>query len=346
MVSEESKRLAEKNRPARGHIKSIWQSKQGEITMRVHVLELKSGITRTFEFERKRLALYAVNDGTKCGNGCLYCSTGSVMRMHWSFAEVGESPFANGYAIVDPSTPDRVARDARRMRRRGMVQLCTIVDAWSPEARQYDLGRRCLEAILSEPGWTVRILTKNAEVTNDFDLIGRYRDRVLLGLSLTATPANSNIMSIVEPYASPNPERMEVLREAHKLGLRTYGMLCPLLPGVANEANQVEELVRFSAECGAEEVFVEAVNPRGPGLRLTQEALRANGYNAEANAVGGIRQTECWSRYVLELIRDVQKAVRKAYDVERLRFLLYPSRLSPDDLDQIRRDDAGIVWLG
>jgi DNA repair photolyase len=313
--------------------------------MTIHVLELKTGIARTYEFERKRLAWYAVNTGTKCGNGCLYCSTGCVMRMHWSFTKVGESPFANGYAIVDPHTPDRVARDARRIRRRGMVQLCTILDAWSPEARQYDLGRRCLEAILSEPVWTVRILTKNAEVANDFDLISRYRDRVLVGLSLTATPAKSNIMSIVEPNASPNPDRMAVLREAHKLGLRTYGMLCPLLPGVVDGPDQVEELVRFAAECGTEEIFVEPVNPRGPGLRLTQEALQAHGYDVEADAVGGIRQTDYWSNYVLQLIRDVQRAVRKAYDIERLRFLLYPSRLSPNHLGQIRHDDAGVIWL-
>ena len=26
--------------------------------------------------------------------------------------------------------------------------------------------------------------------------------------------------------------------------------------------------------------------------------------------------------------------------------LLYPSRLTPDDVEQIRGDDAGVVWLG
>ena len=74
------------------------------------------------------------------------------------------------------------------LRRRGLVQICTTVDAWSPEAQQHHLGRRCLEAILAEPGWTVRILTKNAAVSEDFDLIKKHRDRVLVGLSLTATP--------------------------------------------------------------------------------------------------------------------------------------------------------------
>ena len=35
-----------------------------------------------------------------------------MLRMHGSFREVDENPFGLGYAIVDPSTPDRVAEDA------------------------------------------------------------------------------------------------------------------------------------------------------------------------------------------------------------------------------------------
>jgi len=128
--------------------------------MDVYHTRLKAGITRTKEFERKRLAAFAVNVGTKCGHDCAYCSSGALLRMHASFQQAGRSPFERDFAIVDPDTPGRVARDARRLRHRGMVQLCTTVDAWSPEAQQHDLGRRCLLAILAEPGWTVRILTK------------------------------------------------------------------------------------------------------------------------------------------------------------------------------------------
>jgi hypothetical protein len=46
------------------------------------------------------------------------------------------------------------------------------------------------------------------------------------------------------------------------------------------------------------------------------------------------------------LIRAVQQAMRDVFEVDRLRFLLYPSQLSPQHVNQIERDDAGIVWLG
>lgn len=313
---------------------------------KVHTVSLKTGISRTKEFEKKMLASYCINCGTRCGHGCLYCSTCAMLRMHWSFKAVGESPFATGYAIVDPDTPDRVAQDARRIRRRGLVQISTTVDAYSPESQRYNLGRRCLEAVLLQPGWTVRILTKNTAVAKDFDFIERYRERVLVGLSITATPDKNDLMSIVEPNASSITERMAVLREAHERRLRTYGMFCPLLPGIADSPGPVSELVGFAVECGAEEIFVEPVNPRGPGLRLTQEALERCGHPKEAAAVEGIRHREGHSRYVVGLIAAAQAAVRKSYDIKRLRFLLYASGLTPQDVGQVRRDSAGVIWLG
>jgi len=314
--------------------------------MHVYETSLKSGITRTKEFERKKLATHCVNVGIKCGHGCLYCSSGALLRMHRSFMEAGVSPFDRGYAIVDPSTPERVAADARRMKKRRLIQLCTTTDAWSPEAREHNLGRRCLEAILSEPGWTVRILTKNAAVIHDYDLVEQHAERVLVGLSITGTPDKADILSIVEPNASPIQQRMAALWEAHTRGLRTYAMFCPLLPSIANSPEQIDGLVRLAVECGVEEIFAEPVNPRGPGLGLTQEALEAKGCRAEAAAVGRIRNTREWSHYVVSLIINIQQSARTHSDINKLRFLLYPSGLTPEDEARIMEDDAGVMWLG
>jgi DNA repair photolyase len=269
-----------------------------------------------------------------------------VCRTHPAFRELGENPFGHGYSIFDPATPERVAHDAQRIKQRGLIQLCTLTDAWAPEAKRHELGRRCLEAILSQPGWSVRILTKNAAVIDDFDLLEQHRDRVLVGLSLTATPDKSDVNKVIEPNASDIQERMLAMVEARARGLRVYGMLCPLLPGIADSPEQVDELVRFIADCGAEEIFAEAVNPRGPGLRHCHEALDLSGYANEVRTIESIRTRRHWSGYVLDLIKNVQASVRQHFDIQRLRFLLYPSNLLPEHAEEIRGDGAGVVWLG
>lgn len=313
-------------------------------TIRVHEYRLKSGISRTAEFARKGLAEFAVNIGTKCGHDCAYCSSGALLRMHASFRQTGENSFQSGYCIVDPTTPDRVAADARRIQQRGTVQLCTTVDAWAPEAQAHELGRRCLQAMLEEPGWIVRVLTKNAAVAKDFDLIEQYRDRVLVGLSLTATHAKSHLISIIEPQASPVEARMEVIAEAHRRGLRTYGMLCPLLPGIADDQESVCELVSFCLANGAEEVFAEPVNGRGPGLSRVEGALRVHGYLAEATTVGAVRRQAEWSTYAVRLLAHLQSALRSHGRLDALRFLLYPSRLIADSR-AAAHGSPGVKWL-
>ena len=314
--------------------------------MRVHNYQLRAGITRTPEFEKKGLATHAANVGTKCGHNCRYCSSGAVLRMHPSFRHCGEDPFAFGCAIVDPNTPERVAKDAERIQEQGLVQLCTLTDAWAPEAQEHRLGRRCIEAILPQPGWRVRVLTKNTAVADDFDLIERYRDRVLVGLSITGTSDQEEALKAIEPYASPIRERMAALREAHARGLRTYGMFCPILPGIADSPEQIDELVQLACECGAEEIFAEAMNRRGRGLILTRKALAEHGYHQQAEAIAVIRNRVRWSRYVVGLIQHVQCSVRRFHDISKLRFLLYPDGLTSEDLTRVGEDDAGVVWLG
>jgi len=313
--------------------------------MEVYIYGLKDGIRLSPEFDKKGLAQCGVTCGVKCGNGCLYCYVPCLLRMHPAFAHFGKDPFATGYAIVDPDTPNRVARDASRKRRRGMVLVPTFGDAWAQEALQYDIGRRCLEAILSQPDWTVRILTKNAVVAKDFDVIERYSDRILFGMSITSTPDKAGQTAIIEPNASSISERIAVMNAAHKRGFRTYAMLCPLLPGIADSPDQIEQLVKSAVEYGAQEIFVEPVNTRGPGLRVTQEALANSGYKDEAVAIESIRTHKGWSRYTTRLISNVQRSIRTLSDISRLRFLLYPSRLTEENAARIRQDDAGVVWL-
>ena len=313
--------------------------------MKVYQWQLKNGISITKEFEKKGLAKFAVNIGLKCGHGCTYCSTGAMLRTQKAFKVLGVDPFDNSDAVVDPDTPVRVAHDARHKRNRGMVQLCTTVDAWSPEAQEYGLGQKCLEAILSQPGWTVRILTKNAAVRQDFDFIEKHRDRVLVGLSITATAEKSDIIKVIEPNASTIQERMETLKQAHQLGLRTYGMFCPVLPGIADSPEDIDESIKFASDCGVEEIFAEAVNPRGRGLILTQQALEKEGYLNEAAAIESIRSKKTWSKYVVQLIKNVQLSMRKFHDINKLRFLLYPSGLRPQDIEEIKCDNDGIIWL-
>lgn len=312
---------------------------------KTYLWETKNGITKTPAFEEKGLATHAVNVGLKCDNNCTYCSTGAMLRTHSAFKQLGVSPFGLGYAIVDKNKAEKVAIDAKKLRGSGLIEMCTITDAYCPSARKYNLGRKCLQTILENSNYEIRILTKNAEVEQDFDLIKKYKDRVRVGISITATPDKSEIMQVLEENASPIKERMRVLRKAHKMGLRTYMMLCPLLPSIADSPKQIDKYIKFTESIGAEEIFSEAVNARGKGLILTQEALEKSGYIEEAEAVKAIRKQKAWSQYTYNLIRNIQSSVKEHSDIKKLKFLLYPKNLQQVHLNKLKKNSRGIVWL-
>jgi len=313
--------------------------------LRVYEYPLKAGIHRTMEFEKKDLAEFSCNVGTRCGHRCTYCSSPSLLRMHNSFKQANENPFDDGYAIIDPEMPNKVARNARSKKKRGRVILCSTVDGWCPAAAKYNLGSKCLKAILNESGWSVRILSKSAKVVESYDLIKRYRDRVQIGLTLTGTDEKSNCISAIEPNASTIKERMEALLYAKKLGLRTYSMLCPLIPGIASSQEQVDKLVKFAEAIGSEEIFAEPLNRRGKSIIRTRDALALSGYQFEADQIDTVRNKIKWSGYVTELISKVQKSIRMFSYIKKLRFLLYPADLTAADAKKIKDNDTGVIWL-
>jgi DNA repair photolyase len=311
----------------------------------VYLFYLKVGITRTLEFARKSLADFGVNIGVACGHACRFCSSRAVFRCHEAFRHLGLSPFATDYAVVDPRAAVRVRRDACGKRRRGQVLLCTASNAWAPEAQHFGLGRGCAEAILAEPGWTLRVLTKNAAVCDDFDLFDQHRDRVMVGLSSTFLPTHTEAARAVEPYASPPQQRLEAMIEASRRGLSTFGMLCPLIaPFYQNQAD-VDEAFKAILPANPQEIFAEPVNARGKGLIHTADALRSAGLKAKAVEVDALRSQERWSAETARLIEMVVDTAERLYEVERLRVLLYPGRLTAEGEQRLRRIAQGIVWL-
>jgi len=315
-----------------------------EVELRVHHVPGTGSLARSKGFEHKGLATHGANVGHKCGHECAYCSSASMYRHRSSFTEVGESAFGRGFAIVDPDMPERLDESKLgKLRETDMVQVCTASDAWAPGTG--DVGRRLMEHLLLLSDAQVRILTKNALVARDFDLIEEFPERVTLGLSLTGTPFQDGLVKVIEPNASLISERVAVLQDAKQRGLRVYGMLCPLLPGIAEDHETIAELLGLCAELGVEDLWAEPVNGRGKGLIWTAEDLAEAGHQREAEAIDAVRHKTNWSPYVRRLVDTLVEVADDLGLLDRLHVLLYPKNLIDEDAQALRRHERGIIWL-
>ena len=311
--------------------------------MEIKEVKRKVSITQSNEFKKKKLATHALNVGLLCGHGCLYCSTPAMMRTpKKKFKHIKGSSFKAfqaGVAVVDPDTPGRIPEKAGRLKPSDTVMFCTYTDGWSPEAQKFQLGRKCLRKVLTTSSCKVRILTKNAAVRDDFDLMQQYADRVELSLSLTAPPAKKNIMRILEPNASPLADRIEALQAAKQMGIPIYGILCPCLPGVANTAAAFGELLDIILSLEPTSIWTEPVNPRGPGLRNCVERLGRHGSFHEADQFNAIRKRQTYNKYVYHFIETATTEARRRECLEILNILVYGGG------KDYKGDDRAVIWL-
>jgi len=315
------------------------------IPLNVYERPRGTGIQATPEFAKKKLCNYAINVGMTCGHQCTYCSSPSLRRTHPDFQAIGQTAFQRGFAIVDPNTSDRIRQSVPSLTEKDTVQLCTLDDAWSPESRRHGLGRKCLEFLLGETPAHVRILTKSASVTDDFDILKKHRERVIVGLSTGIPASREDAAEAVEPNASLIRDRLAALKKAHRMGLRTYGMICPCLPGIADSKAVLEEMFAAVLECGVEDIWLEPVNARGRALAATSLALRDAGLDVDAQAIDTIRKKTNWSSYAASLIKTAIRVARSSCVLNKLHILLYPKGLTPEHEAELKHCKRGIIWL-
>ncbi len=311
--------------------------------MEIREVRRKISITRSNEFKKKKLASHALNVGLLCGHGCLYCSTPSMMRTQTKvFKNIKGSSFKAfeaGIAVVDPDTPKRIAQKARRLKPSDTVMFCSYTDGWSPEAQKFQLGRKCLQEVMTTSRCKIRILTKNAAVQADFDLIRQYADRVELSLSLTAPPSKNSLMRIIEPNASPVLDRIKALQAAKQIGIPVFGILCPCLPGVADTADAFGELLDIMLSLEPTAIWTEPVNPRGPGLKNCAEHLGRHDLFHEADQINAVRNRQTYNRYVYHFIETATAEARRRNCFEILNILVYESG------QDFKGDDQAVIWL-
>jgi DNA repair photolyase len=198
---------------------------------------------------------------------------------------------------------------------------------------------------IAETPAQVRVLTKSHHVQDDFELIRKHRDRIIVGLSTGAPASREHVAQVTEPNASSVSERLTTLQLARKMGLRTFGMICPVLPGIGDSRGALEETFGAVLKCQPETIWLEPVNSRGNGLLKTSAALRLAGYRDEAASVNHIRKRENWSSYTTALVKEAIDVARSKRVLDRLKVLLYPDGLLPEHRAELEKYDQGIVWL-
>ena len=81
-------------------------------------------------------------------------------------------------------------------------------------------------------------MTKSSLIKRDLDLLRQLNAEV--GISICTL--DEKIARILEPLASSPRNRINVLKEAKEKGIKVYGFISPVLPGITNLEDMFKEL--------------------------------------------------------------------------------------------------------
>jgi DNA repair photolyase len=186
-----------------------------------------------------------INPYRGCEHGCIYC----YARPSHSY--LGLSPgldfetrlFAKANAAE--LLRAELARPGYRPR---AVMLGANTDAYQPIERKRGVTRAILE-ILAETKHPVAIVTKNALVERDLDLLAPMARESLASVTLSVTTLDHDIARRMEPRASAPTRRIEAIRRIAEAGVPASVNVAPVVPFLTD--SELEAILEAAHEAGA-----------------------------------------------------------------------------------------------
>ena len=202
---------------------------------------------------------YAVNPYIGCAHACTYCYAKFMTRWYHKGEKWGT------FVDVKKNAKECLLKDVEG-RRRGVILLSSVTDAYQPAEKKYGLTRSLLKVLVNHD-FPVEILTKSSLVTRDLDILTRF-DEVEVGL--TVTTFDERVRRTFEPGASPIEERLDALKLFSDAGIPTYAFLGPLLPYVSEPG--FEALLNRLAE-SVNRVLVDRLNIKAGNWKNIEATL-------------------------------------------------------------------------
>jgi DNA repair photolyase len=208
---------------------------------------------------------YTVNPYTGCLHSCVYCYANFMRR----FSGHMKDPWGS-FVDVKVNLLEVLAGELPK-RPGGSVWLSSVCDPYQQPEAKYELTRGAIQLISQYPKFTISILTKNALVLRDLDLLKRMGDRVDVGFTITTF--SNEAQQIFEPHSSRVKERIGAMKRLNEAGLETWAFIAPMLPYVTEI--ELEDGLRQLKEAGVKRLLSDRYNARGSVINQTIAAYRA-----------------------------------------------------------------------
>ncbi|CAP42250.1 PA0069 family radical SAM protein [Bordetella petrii] len=187
----------------------------------------------------------AVNPYRGCEHGCVYCYARPT------HAYLGYSPgldFETRLVAKANAVDVLRAELARPGYRVSPINIGSATDVYQPIERQWQLTRGMLELML-QTGHPATLVTKNALVERDLDLLQRLAEQHLVTVYVSVTTLDTDMARTLEPRASAPWRRIQAVRTLANAGVPVGVLVAPVIPFINDES--LEHILHEASQAGA-----------------------------------------------------------------------------------------------
>lgn len=128
------------------------------------------------------------------------------------------------------------------------IVLSGVTDPYQPVERQLRLTRRCLQVAV-EANQPISIITKNALIVRDLDLLEGMGNTGLVHANISITTLDANLARSLEPRTSTPEARLRAVKQLSEAGVPVRVLLAPIIPGLND--SEIPALLAAAKEAGA-----------------------------------------------------------------------------------------------
>ena len=188
---------------------------------------------------------FSLNPYRGCIHGCSYC----YARPGHEYLGFNAGMDFETKIVVKKNAPQLFRKFlSRKARKCESISFSGVTDCYQPAERQFQLTRQCLEIAL-EFNQPIGIVTKNALIARDIDLLSQMASRKLVHALISITTLDAQLARDMEPRTSIPKARLRTVRELSEAGIPTGVLVAPIVPGL-NEP-EIPAILNAAAEHGA-----------------------------------------------------------------------------------------------
>ncbi|MAU14847.1 MAG: radical SAM protein [Muricauda sp.] len=189
--------------------------------------------------------MFSMNPYQGCEHGCIYCYARNTHE-YWGYSAGLDF---ERRILVKKSAPELLEAKIKHKKWKAQtIVLSGNTDCYQPAEQKFEITRKCLEAFLKYRH-PVGIITKNALVLRDLDILKQLNKHQLVGVNVSVTSLSEKTRRKLEPRTASIQKRLKTIQVLSDNNIPVNAMLAPMIPGI--NTHELLPMAKAVADHGA-----------------------------------------------------------------------------------------------